>query len=76
MVISYLSDMADKKKKVANSFRNTSYKNNFSEAGKSIERWAMDALKSKKEKDKVFHCNDLARVISESTVFQEGKLLT
>ena len=36
----------------------------------------MDALKSKKEKDKVFHCNDLARVISESTVFQEGKLLT
>ena len=38
--------------------------------------WVVDALKHQKENDKVFHCNDIAQIISEICIFQEGKFST
>ena len=37
--------MANKKRKIANSFRNTSYEHKLSAVVKSIQRWVMDVLK-------------------------------
>ena len=59
---SCFSDMADKKRKIANSFRNTRYETKLSEVVKSIENWVMDDL-SMKKKMAGFLCNDMAQII-------------
>ena len=46
--LSCFPDLADKRKKIGNCFRNTSYQKRLSKVVKSIERWVMDALKWKK----------------------------
>ena len=45
MVLSCLSDMAHKKRKIANSFRNISYENKLPKVVKLNKRWVMDASK-------------------------------
>ena len=57
------SSFSDKKRKIANSFRNTSYENKLSKVVKLTEIWIMNALKCEEEDDKVFCCN--AHIISE-----------
>ena len=50
---------------MAISFRNTSYENKLSKVVKSIDRWVMNTLKHKKKNEEVFHCNDIALIMSE-----------
>ena len=70
---SCFSDMADKKRRKVNSFRNTNYGNQLSKVVKLIKKWVMDALKREKYGN-VFLCTDIAQMTSESS--QEGNLLT
>ena len=58
IVLSCLPDLTDKKRRIENSFRTTSYKNKLSKIVKLIERWVMDTLKREKDNENVFHCND------------------
>ena len=55
--------MADKKRKIADSFRNSSYENKLSKVVKLIAEWVIndifkDVLKREKN-DKLFLCNDI-----------------
>ena len=55
--------MADKKRKIADSFRNSSYENKLSKVVKLIAEWVIkdifkDVLKLEKN-DKLFLCNDI-----------------
>ena len=45
---SCFSDIADKKRRKVNSFRNTNYGNQLSKVVKLIKKWVMDALKREK----------------------------
>ena len=76
MVLFSFSDMADKKKKIANSFWKTSNENKLSKVVKSIERWVMDTWKreKKKSKDETFLCNDIAQIIREICVISRRQL--
>ena len=58
-----LSDTADKKRKMENSFRNTSYEKKLFKV-KSIKRWVMNAIKRKKKNEMIFHCS-IAQITSE-----------
>ena len=58
-----LSDTADKKRKMENSFRNTSYEKKLFKV-KSIKRWVMNAIKRKKKNEMIFHCS-IAQMTSE-----------
>ena len=53
--VSFLSDLADGKSEIVNSFPNTSYENKLSKVVKLIKKWLTDALKRQKENDKVFY---------------------
>ena len=52
---SCFSDMADKKRRKVNSFRNTNYGNQLSKVVKLITKWVMDALK----REKIWQCFSL-----------------
>ena len=54
MVLSCFSDMADRKRKIANSFQNASHENKFSKVVKSVQIWMMDGVKCEKEHAKFF----------------------
>ena len=54
IVLSCLSDMADKTRKVVNSFPNASYKDKLSKVIKSIDSSVINAVKRKKQNEKFF----------------------
>ena len=64
-MLSCLSDIADKKRKVEVPFRNTKYEKKLSKVAKSIERQLMDVLKREQKNDKVFICNNIPKIISD-----------
>ena len=64
IVLCRFSDIADKKRKIANSFWTTNSENMFSKVAKPIEMWVIDALKRLKNV-KVFLCNDIDHIISK-----------
>ena len=69
--------MADKRWKILNSFRNTSYKSKFSKVLNSIERLVRDAVKLEKQNNKkVFYYDDPAQIKQEICCVSDGKSLT
>ena len=70
--LSCFPELADKRKKIGNCFRNTSYQKRLSKVVKSIERWVMDALKWKKLQS--FLCDDMAEIKSEISVISRRQI--
>lgn len=63
---------SDKKRKIENSFWNTSYENKLSKVVKLTEIWVMDALNHEEENDNVFCGN--AQILSEICQISRKKI--
>ena len=70
-MLSRFFDMADRKRKIANSFRNTSYENKLSKVDQERGNFCP---KREKKNYKIFHCNDIAQIIIEIYVFSRRQI--
>ena len=65
IALSYFSEIVDKKRKIANYFRNASYENKLSEVVKLIAKWVVHVIKLWKKDQNAFLWIDIALVISD-----------
>ena len=65
IALSYFSEIVDKKRKIANYFRNASYENKLSEVVKLIAKWIVHVIKLWKKDQNAFLWTDIALVISD-----------